>query len=108
MFVYFDSIGLGEDCSDCSSSKFVIEAYVNGVELSELTIISNNIMKGLFLDEVIDYSKLQRLSTAILTIDKLENTKYEIEDSEFRDVRLYVGVAPYECYVEPINQWDAH
>ena len=93
---------------DVFTSKFVIEAYVNGVELLELTIISNNIMKGLFLEEIIDYSKLQRLSTAILTIDKLENTKYEIEDAEFRDIRLYVGVAPYECYVEPINQWDAH
>ena len=111
---YFDIIRLmsmakrEKEMVDVFTSKFVIEAYVNGVELSELTIISNNIMKGLFLDEVIDYSKLQRLSTAILTIDKLENTKYEIEDSEFRDVRLYVGVAPYECYVEPINQWDAH
>ena len=111
---YFDIIRLmsmakrEKEMVDVFTSKFVIEAYVNGVELSELTIISNNIMKGLFLEEVIDYSKLQRLSTAILTIDKLENTKYEIEDSEFRDVRLYVGVATYECYVEPINQWDAH
>lgn len=48
------------------------------------------------------------MSTAILTIDKLEDTKYEIENSEFRDARQYVGVAPYECYVEPINQWDVH
>ena len=111
---YFDIIRLmsmakrEKEMVDVFTSKFVIEAYVNGVELSELTIISNNIMKGLFLEEVIDYSKLQRLSTAILTIDKLESTKYEIEDSEFRDVRLYVGVAPYECYVEPVNRWDAH
>jgi len=90
------------------SSKFVIEAYVNGVELLELTAISNDIMKGLFLQEVIDYSKLQYLSTAILTIEKLGDTKYEIENSEFRDVRQYVGVAPYECYVTAINQWDAH
>ena len=70
--------------------------------------ISNNIMKGLFLEGVIDYNKLQCLSTAILTVDKLGDTKYEIEDSEFRDARRYVGVTPYECYVEPINQWDAH
>lgn len=56
---------------DVFTSKFVIEAYVNGVELSELTIISNNIMKGLFLEGVIDYNKLQCLSTAILTVDKL-------------------------------------
>lgn len=111
---YFDIIRLmpmakrENEMVDVFTSKFVIEAYVNGVELSELTIISNNIMKVLFLEEVIDYSKLQRLSTAFLTIDKLENTKYEIEDSEFRDVRQYVGVASYECYVEPINQWDAH
>lgn len=111
---YFDIIRLmsmakrEKEMVDVFTSKFVIEAYVNGVELSELTIISNNIMKGLFLEEVIDYSKLQRLSTAILTIDKLGDTKYEIEDSEFRDVRRYVGVTPYECYVEPINQWDAH
>lgn len=65
-------------------------------------------MKRLFLQKVIDYDKLQSLSTAILTIDKLEDTKYEIENSEFRDARQYVGVAPYECYVEPINQWDVH
>lgn len=90
------------------SVKFVIEAYVNGVNISELTSISNNIMKGLFLEDVVDYGKLQFLSTAILTIDKIENTKYEIEDSEFRDAKQYVGVVPYECYVRPINQWDAH
>lgn len=90
------------------SSKFVIEAYVNGVELLELTAISNDIMKRLFQQEVIDYGKLQSLSTAILTIDKLGDTKYEIENSEFRNERQYVGVAPYECYVEKINQWDAH
>lgn len=90
------------------SSKFVIEAYVNGVELLELTAISNDIMKRLFQQEVIDYGKLQSLSTAILTIDKLGDTKYEIENFEFRNERQYVGVAPYECYVEKINQWDAH
>ena len=111
---YFDIVRLMSmakreaEIVDVFSSKFVIEAYVNGVELWELTSISNNIMKRLFLQEVIDYDKLQSLSTAILTINKLEDTKYEIENSEFRDVRQYVGVAPYECYVEPINQWDAH
>lgn len=111
---YFDIVRLMSmakreaEIVDVFSSKFVIEAYVNGVELLELTSISNNIMKRLFLQDVIDYDKLQSLSTAILTINKLEDTKYEIENSEFRDVRQYVGVAPYECYVEPINQWDAH
>ena len=111
---YFDIVRLMSmakretEIVDVFSSKFVIEAYVNGVELLELTSISNDIMKGLFLQEVIDYVKLQSLSTAILTIDKLRETKYEIENSEFRDVRQYVGVAPYECYVKPINQWDGH
>lgn len=111
---YFDIVRLMSmakreaEIVDVFSCKFVIEAYVNGVEILELTSISNNIMKRLFLQEVIDYDKLQSLSTAILTINKLEDTKYEIEDSEFRDVRKYVGVAPYECYVEPINQWNAH
>lgn len=111
---YFDIVRLMSmakretEIVDVFLSKFVIEAYVNGVELFELTAISNNIMKGLFLQEVIDYGKLQSLSTAILTIDKLGDTKYEIENSEFRDLRQYVGVASYECYVEQINQWDAH
>ena len=111
---YFDIVRLmymakrEAEIADVFSAKFVIEAYVNGMELSELIIISNNIMKGLFLKDIIDYEKLQCLSTAILTIDKLENTKYEIEDSEFRNVRQYVGVASYECFVQPINQWDAH
>ena len=111
---YFDIVRLMSmakretEMVDVFSSKFVIEAYVNGVELLELTSISNNIMKGLFMQEVIDYGKLQSLSTAILTIDKLGDTKYEIENSDFRDARQYVGVASYECYVEPINQWDAH
>lgn len=111
---YFDIVRLMSmakrevEMVDVFSSKFVIEAYVNGVELFELTSISNNIMKRLFLQEVIEYDNLQSLSTAILTINKLGDTKYEIENSEFRDARQYVGVAPYECYVEPINQWDAH
>lgn len=111
---YFDIVRLMSmakreaEIVDVFSSKFVIEAYVNGVGVLELTSISNNIMKRLFLQEVIDYNKLQSLSTAILTINKIEDTKYEIENSEFRDVRKYVGVAPYECYVEPIHQWDAH
>ena len=111
---YFDIVRLMSmakrevEMVDVFSSKFVIEAYVNGVELFELTSISNNIMKRLFLQEVIEYGNLQSLSTAILTINKLGDTKYEIENYEFRDARQYVGVAPYECYVEPINQWDAH
>ncbi len=93
---------------DVFSTKFVIEAYVNGVETSELTSISNDVLKELFLKDAIDYEKLQCLSTAILTIDKIGDTKYEIEDSEFRDTKQYVGVASYECYVMPVNQWDAH
>lgn len=111
---YFDIVRLmfmakrEKEIADIFSPKFVIEAYVNGVEISELTSVSNNIMKSLFSEDVIDYEKLQFLSTAILTIDKLGDTKYEIEDSEFRDSRQYVGVAPYECYVVPVNQWDAH
>lgn len=96
------------DIVDIFSAKFVIEAYVNGVEISELTSISNDIMKRLFLEDVIDYGKLQYLSTAILTISKIGDTKYEIVDSEFRAAKQYVGVAPYECSVMPINQWDAH
>ena len=81
---YFDIVRLMSmakrevEMVDVFSSKFVIEAYVNGVELFELTSISNNIMKRLFLQEVIEYGNLQSLSTAILTIDKLEDTKYEI------------------------------
>lgn len=111
---YFDIVRLmfmakrETEIIDVFSSKFVIEAYVNGVELLELTNISNDIMKRLFLQEIIDYDKLQSLSTTILTIDKLRDTKYEIENYEFRDTRQYVGVAPYECYVETINRWDTH
>jgi len=111
---YFDIVRLmfmakrEKEIADIFSPKFVIEAYVNGVEISELTSVSNNIMKSLFSGDVIDYGKLQFLSTAILTVDKLGDTKYEIEDSEFRDSRQYVGIAPYECYVVPVNQWDAH
>lgn len=111
---YFDIVRLmsmakrESEIVDVFSARFVIEAYVNGVDVSELTSISNNIMKGLFQKDVLDYSKLHLLSTAILTIDKLEDTKNEIEDCEFRNVRQYVGIAPYECYVMPINQWDAH
>lgn len=111
---YFDIVRLMSmaereaEIVDIFSAKFVIEAYVNGVGTYELTSISNDIMKGLFLEDTIDYGKLQCLSTAILTIDKIGDTKYEIEDSEFRDAKQYVGVAPYECYVTSINQWDAH
>ena len=59
-----------EEIVDIFSSKFVIEAYVNGVELSELTTISSNILKDQLKLENVDYGKLQFLSTAILTIER--------------------------------------
>ena len=55
---YFDIVRLMSmakreaEIVDVFSGKFVIEAYVNGVELFELTSISNNIMKRLFLQKV--------------------------------------------------------
>lgn len=97
-----------EEIVDIFSSKFVIEAYVNGVELSELTTISSNILKDQLKQENVDYGKLQFLSTAILTIDRIKNTKDEIEDFDFRSAKPYVGVATYECYVEPMQNWNAH
>lgn len=100
--------GRKSEIVDIFSPKFVIEAYVNGLEISELARIADDIMKNLFLESVVDYGKLQSLSTTILTIDKLKNTRYEIENLEFRDISPYVCVASYECYVVPVNQWDAH
>lgn len=55
---YFDIVRLMSmakreaEIVDVFSGKFVIEAYVNGVELFELTSISNNIMKRLFLQSL--------------------------------------------------------
>lgn len=110
---YFDIIRLmymankQEEISDIFSSKFVIEAYVNGVEILELKSIAKEIMKRLFKQEKIDYIKLQSLSTTILTINKIKYTKDEINSIELRNIKPYIGVASYECYVEPISKWDA-
>ena len=64
-------------------------------------------MKRLFKQEKIDYIKLQSLSTTILTINKIKYTKDEINSIELRNIKPYIGVASYECYVEPISKWDA-
>lgn len=88
--------------------KFVIEAYVNEIETDELENQGIEIMKHLLVQTPLCWPELLDLSNSLSTIEQIKQTKYEIEDNEFRETKQYIKISAQECYVESLKYWDAN
>lgn len=88
------------------SADYIISAYVHGVEISELREISKDILKGIIAHNPIDWTNMRCLALGYMTIDQIEKSSYEIEESNFRKSLTSINIHPYECYVQPESVWN--
>ena len=94
------------DFSEVYCPDFIIGAYVNGVELSDLSYTSAKILKTLLAHMPVDWEQMKVLSMGCMTIDQLEKSGHEIEDCSFRHVSSHIPIHPFECFVEPEAVWN--
>ena len=66
------------------SPEFIIEAYVNGVELDEIHVITTDILKGTIANVPINWTQIRSLAFGYMTIDQIEKSQYEIDSVDFR------------------------
>ena len=107
IFHFLKGAGRISEFQKVYSPDYVIEAYVNGVELSDLHEISVDILEGILLKTPIDWTQMRDLSFGFMTIDQLEKSSYEIDKECFRVVNPYVPIHPYECYADSDTVWDS-
>jgi hypothetical protein len=88
------------------TTDYLISAYVNGIELMELTHISDELLRQVIQEDPIDWGKLRSLALGYLTIEQIRRISYEIEDVSFRKSLKIIRVHKYECYIAPINKWN--
>jgi hypothetical protein len=86
--------------------EYIINAYVKGVDLSELANISNEIMQNVINAEKLDWDSLRSLALGYLTIEQIQKCTYEIEDVSFRNVSKSISVHPYECNYLSADKWS--
>ena len=86
--------------------EYIINAYVNGVDLSELANISNELMHNVINAEELDWDNLLSLSLGYLTIEQIQKCTYEIEDASFRNVSKSISVHPHECNYLSVDKWS--
>jgi hypothetical protein len=87
------------------SPKYIIEAYVLGVELDELRSVSNLLLRNIVEATQIDWELLRSLSFGYVTIDQIEKSGYEIEDASFRLNNRNINIHEYECFTLPYSEW---
>lgn len=46
------------------------------------------------------------LALGYMTIEQIQKSSYEIEDSNFRRVQIPLNIQPYECYIQPETMWN--
>ncbi|MCR8969792.1 hypothetical protein [Facklamia sp. 7083-14-GEN3] len=86
--------------------EYVLNGYVNGIELGELSHITGELMKYVINEECIDWHKFLSLSLGYLTIEQIQKSSDEIEDLSFRKSIKVISVHPYECYITPVDKWS--
>ena len=96
----------GNEFEKVYSSKYILSAYVYGIELKELRAISDSLLRIVIGSEDLDWNQLRTLSMGYMTIDQIEKSVYEIEEVSFRQKRSIIAVHPYECYVVPEKKWN--
>ncbi len=111
---YSDSIrfliaaGRIQEFDSIYSPEFVLSAYVDGIEIAELKKISNDLLEHVISETPLDWNKLRILSLGYLTIDQIEKSSYEIDDTSFRRADKHLSTHPYECFVTSKDKWNSH
>ena len=103
---FLESSGRIDEFTRIYTPEYVINAYVNGIELAELRNISDKLMKYVVNEKELDWIKILSLALGYLTIEQIERSSYEIEDASFRITRKDISVHPYECYITPSVKWN--
>ena len=106
MFRFMKASGRLSEFEKAFSPEFIIEAYVNGVELDEIHKITTDILREIIASTPIDWVKMRSLAFGYITIDQLEKSQYEIDSISFRKHESNISIHPYECYVEPVSAWN--
>ena len=86
--------------------EYILNAYVNGVDLSELTHMTDELMQHVIHDDFLDWDKLRSLTLGYLTIEQIRKCTYEIENVSFHKVAKVISVHQYECYILPVDKWS--
>jgi len=101
------SAGRIQEFSTVYTPEYVLSAYVNGIELSELSHITDDLMRFVINEDCLDWNKLLCVTLGYLTIEQIQKTSYEIEDSSFRLSIKTISVHPYECYIICPDKWSS-
>jgi len=88
------------------SADYIISAYVYGVETNELREISQDILRGIISAQPINWENMRCLALGYMTIDQIEKSCYEIEETNFRKSSKSINIHPYECYVQSEVLWN--
>lgn len=89
------------------SPKFIIEAYVYGVELSDLFDISLSLLTEIKAKPMLNWHQFRVLSTGYMTLDQIEKSQYELGDDAFRVSNCSVEIRSIECFVETKDKWTS-
>ena len=87
--------------------EYVLNAYVNGIELSELSNITGGLIRFVINEDYLDWNKLLSVTLGYLTIEQIQKTSYEIGGLSFRSSVKTISVHPYECYVVSSDKWNS-
>lgn len=100
------SAGRINEFKNIFTPEYIIEAYVNGIELGEIRKIADELMQFVISEKKLDWDNLRCLTLGYLTIEQIERSSYEIIDASFRKSRRIINVQPYECYITPVEKWN--
>lgn len=88
------------------SPSYLVSAYVNGIDLSELLEETHFLLKHFIQKQDLDWNSLRSITLGYMTISQIEKSSYEIEDCNFRKNSKIINVHKYECFVIPQNSWN--
>lgn len=101
------SSGRIQEFSMVYTPEYVLNSYVKGIELTELSHITDELMRFIINEDCFDWNKFLSLVLGYLTIEQIKKTSYEIEDLSFRSSVKMINIHPYECYIVPSDKWNS-
>ena len=108
IFRFLISAGRISEFKSIFSPEYVIEAYVNGIELDVIRKNTDELMRFAISETPLDWDNLRCLTMGYLTIEQIDRSSDEILDATFRKTRRSINVQPYECYITPAEKWNVN
>ena len=101
------SAGRIHEFSIVYTTEYVLNAYVNGIDLLELNHITDELMLYVIDKDCLDWHKLLSVTLGYLTIEQIRKSSYEIEEASFRKSIKVISIHPYECYITSVDKWNS-